>query len=639
MFDFVRKHTRLFQFALLILILPSFVLLGVEGYSRFIDGSNTAVGTVDGRKITQAEWDAAHRSQVERMRQQMPQIDAKLLDSPELKLEALNNLLRERVLFAAAQQQHLAVTDAVLEQAIKTDPQLAVLRGPDGKLNKAVLAAQGMTADMLVQRMRQDMLLNQVLGPVGQSGTAQQASAKLVFDALLQQREVQIKRFEPAAFAAQLAPTDAELETYYKDAKVSARFKTAESADIEYLVLELDALKSGVQVSADDVRKFYDENVSRYTMAEERRASHILINGGTNAQEKAKARERAQELLAQVRKNPASFAEVARKNSQDEGSAARGGDLDFFARGAMVKPFEDAAYALKTGEISELVESDFGFHIIQLTGVRGGEKRPFEAVRGEIEEEQRRQLAQKRYAELAEQFSNIVYEQSDSLQPAADKFKLTLQKASVQRQPAAGAQGPLASPKLLDAVFGAESLKSKRNTEAVETAPSQLVAARVVTHHPAVVPALAGVKDAVRQGWIAQRASELAKKAGEQALAQAQKGSEPAGLSEPQVLSRAKPGTVPPKVLEHLLRADAAKLPAYTGVEVDGAYVLARVNKLLPRDAAVVDDKRAAEQYAAASANAEAQAYFAAIKTSLKASIKPAAAATAAASASAASAP
>ncbi len=209
------------------------------------------------------------------------------------------------------------------------------------------------------------------------------------------------------------------------------QFRAPEQASIEYVVLDLDALKAGISVSEDDLRKYYDENAARYTAAEERRASHVLINAAKDAPaaERAKAKAKAEALLADVRKAPASFADVARKNSGDPGSAERGGDLDFFARGAMVKPFEDAAYSMKPGEISNVVESDFGYHIIRLNAVRGGDKKPFDAVRAEIEDEVRSQLAQKKYAEAAEQFTNTVYEQADSLQPLVDKFKLKKQNA------------------------------------------------------------------------------------------------------------------------------------------------------------------------------------------------------------------
>lgn len=624
MFDFVRKHNRLFQLMLLILILPAFVLVGVEGYSRFMDGSNAGVATVDGRKITQSEWDAAHRNQVDRLRSQMPNLDMKLVDTPEMRRESLDQLVRERVLLAAANGQHLNISDERLQQLFRTDPQFAFLRNPDGTVNKNLLLAQGMSSEMFVQRLRQDLTLRQVMLGVAGTAVAGKANAGVAFDALLQQREVQLQRFEAKDFLAQIKPSDADLEAFYKDPANNARFKLPETAQIEYVVLDLESLKGGVTVSEDELKKYYEENQARYTVAEERRASHILIKADkdTPAPERAKAKARAEELLAQARKNPAGFAELARKNSQDEGSATRGGDLDFFPRGAMVKPFEDAAYALKQGEISNVVESDFGYHVIQLTGVRGGDKKSFESVRADLEQEVRRQLAQKRYAELAEQFSNTVYEQSDSLKPAADKFKLAVQTAVVQRQPAPGATGPLASAKLLEAVFGNEALRNKRNTEAVETGPSQLASARVVEHKPARLPELADVKAEVRAQLMNKLAAEAAAKQGKERLAALQKSGEATGLEPAQLISRARPANLPPKVLNELLRADVSKLPAYVGVDSgEGVYVLARISKLLPRDPAVIDEQRATQQYAQAWAAAESLAYYNALKTHYKVKI------------------
>ncbi len=637
MFDFVRKHNRLFQLLLLILILPSFALVGIEGYTSFMDGANKSVATVAGQKITQAEWDAAQREQADRLRRQMPNVDPKLLDSPEARREALDGLVRERVLQAAAKDQHLFVSDERLQALFMNDPQFAFLRNPDGSLNKSLLAAQGMSSQMFVERLRQDLTLRQVSAGLMSSGLANSANAGVAFDALLQQREVQLQRFKAQDYAAAISPSDAELEAFYKDPKNAQQFQVAENAQIQYLVLDLEALKSGVSFSEEDLRKYYNENASRYTVAEERRASHILIKADKDSkpEERAKAKAKAEELLAQARKNPAQFAELARKNSQDEGSAVNGGDLDFFGRGAMVKPFEDAAYALKQGEISPLVESEFGYHIIQLTGVRGGEKKSFESLRAEIEAEVRKQLAQKRFTEVAEQFSNGVYEQSDSLQPVADKLKLSVLNATVQRKPAPGATGPLASPKLLEAVFSDDSLRNKRNTEAVEAAPNQLVAARVVQHNPAHLLPLAQVKDTVKTQLVRQLATAQAVKAGTARVAELQKAgvADATGLEAPVLVSRALPRDLSRKVLEGILSADVSKLPAVVGVDAgDGSFVLARINKVVARDPAVVDAKRAATQYAQAWSAVEAQAYSNALKTRYKAVVKaPAAAASSAA--------
>jgi len=635
MFEFVRAHTRLFQFLLLLVILPSFALVGMSSYTSMMDQANSTVATVDGGKITQPQLDAAERQQIERIRAQNPTVDPKLLDTPEMKRRVLDDLVRERLLQTAAEKDHLAISPERALLIIKTDPGFAAIYNPDGTVNKALLAAQGLTPGLLEQRVRQSMSQQQVLAGIGDTGIATNANAAVGFDALLQQREVQLQRFDPKDFAAKINPSDAEIEAFYKDSANAKLFEQAENAQIQYLVLDVNALKAGVTVSEDDLRNYYKENASRYNVAEERRASHILIKAdkSASAADKAKAKAKAEELLAQVRKNPGQFAELAKKNSQDEGSAVNGGDLDFFGRGAMVKPFEDAAYSLKQGEISNVVESDFGYHIIQLTGVRGGTQKSFEEVRPQIEEEVRKQLAQKRFTEMAEGFTNMVYEQPDSLQAAADKFKLPLQTATVARTPSLTASGPLASQKLLEAIFSNDTLRNKRNTEAVETAANQLVSARVTQYNPAQLQPLAQIKDRVRDLLVKKLAAAQAVKAGQERLAALQKGGDAAGLGEAQVVSRAKPQGLPPKVLDAILSADAAKLPANVGVDAgEGQYVVARIDKLLPRDPAVIEAKRATDQYAKAWSNAEAMAYYDALKTRFKVTVKaPAAAASAAA--------
>ncbi len=632
MFDFVRTHTRLFQGLLVLLIFPSFVFFGVQGYSSFTSESNAKVAQVDGRGITRVEWDAAHQRNVERLRQQMPGVDVKLLDTVEMRRETLDGIVRERVLLTAADQMNLGVSDERLQRVFITDPQFAALRNPDGSVNRDLLVAQGMSSEMFAQRLRQDMAMRQVLQGIGGTALAPKAVVDQALDPLLQRRQVQLQRFDAQAYRTKVNPTDADIEAYYKANE--ALFRAPEQARIEYLVLDQQALKQGVTVPEEDLRRYYAENASRYTAAEERRASHILIKADKDmaTAERKKARAKADALLEQLRKAPGQFAELAKKNSDDPGSAERGGDLDFFGRGAMVKPFEDAVFAMKPGEISNVVESDFGYHIIQLTAQRGGEKRSFDAVRPEIEDEVKKQLAQKRFAEVAEQFTNTVYEQSDSLQPAMDRLKLEKRTATVLRTPAPGATGALASAKFLEAVFGNDAVRNKRNTDAVEVGPNQLAAARVVEYTPARTLPLADVKERVRERLVSEQASALAKKDGQALLAQLQKG-DAAALPESAVIGRAAAQGVPRSVVDAVLGADAGKLPVPVGVDLgEQGYLVARVSQVLPRDPSLANEQNLQGQYVQAVANAEMQAYYAALKTRYKAEVKASAAADPAAS-------
>ncbi len=627
MFDFFRKHTWLLQIVLALVVLGFAGGAVYQGYGSFISDENTTVAQVDGKKITRNEWEIAQRDQIERVRRQMPTVDAKLFDTPEMKRQSLDAVVRERVMLAAAEKLHLTITDDRLQRLFATDPQLAFLRNRDGSVNKDALAAQGMSSEMFAQRLRQELSLRQVVQGVAGTATAPLASTNAALDAMFQQREIQVQQFATKDSLTKVTPTDAEIEKFYRDPVNAAQFMAPEVESIEYVVLDLDTLKKGVTVSDDDLRKYYEQNAKRYTTAEERRASHILmkVDAGASAADRAKAKAKAEALLAEVKKNPASFAEVARKNSDDPGSAEKGGDLDFFGReGLAAKPLEDAAFALRSDEIGNLVESEFGYHIVKLTGVRGGEKKPFESVKAELESEIKTQLAQKKFSEAAVEFTNTVYEQPDSLKPVVDKLKLELRTAlNVRRVPTADASGALANPKFLDALFGTDAVRNKRNTEAIEVAPSMLVSGRVLKYEAAHRLPLDEVKSQVRERLVVVQAAALTRTAGEARLAEL-RATPAITMSEAAVtVSRATPRDLPPKLIDAVLKAPIATLPAYLGVDLgDPGYAVVKIGKVLGRDPVTADATRAQSQYAQSWGDAESQAYYNALKSRFKVEIK-----------------
>ena len=624
MFDFVRQHTKIMMGLLFLLIIPSFVFFGLEGYTRMNEGGQV-VARVAGSEIKQAEWDFAHRNEVQRMLAQTPSLDPSLLDSPEAKYATLERLVRDRVLAVAADEAHLVTTDARLARALQEDPAIASLRKPDGSLDveryRLLVGAQGMTPEMFEANARRQISTRQVMAGVGESGFGVAAAADATFGAFLQRREVQVVQFPAGDFSAGLQPTEAELEAWYKGHV--EQFRAPEQAKIEYVVLDLDAAKKNIAVNEDDLKSFYAQNNAQLAGKEERRASHILVNApkSASADERAKAKARAEELLAEVRKNPGSFADVARKSSDDKGSAASGGDLDYLVRSAIDKPIADAIFGLaKKGDISDVVESDFGYHVIQLTDIRAPKVPSFAEMRTQLEGELRTQQAQRQFAETAETFTNTVYEQSDSLKPVADKLKLQIQTATVTPVPAAGATGPLANGRLLEAVFSADATQQKRNTEAIEIGTNQLVSARVVEHSPARTQALAEVKDQVRARWIAQRAAELAKQKGEAQLAEWKTQGDKAKLPAAVTIARDDTHQFPAKLIDAALRADPADLPTLLGVDLgEQGYAVVRVDKIAPSRALPAEaEQQVRQQYAQAWGAAEGVAYYNLLKERFK---------------------
>ena len=629
MFEAIRKHSKIVMFLLFLLVIPSFVLVGID--SNYFSEKSPVVARVDGHKITQADWDNAHREETDRIRAQSPNVDPKQLDTPQARYATLERLVRDRVFAAAAQSSHLITSDARLARALQDIPAIAALKRPDGSLDteayRSLVGAQGLTPEGFEANVRRELSVSQVMGGVMSTAFATDAAAKLAFDSLYQRREIQVARFNASDYAKQVNPTDADIEAFYK--ANAQRFQQQEQAAVEYVVLDLDSVRSGIRVNEDDLRTYYKENLTRLAAKEERRASHILINAAKDAPaaDRDQAKARAQELLAQVRKSPASFAEVAKKSSQDSGSAPAGGDLNFFGRGAMVKPFEDAVFAMKKGEISDVVESDFGYHIILLTDIKTPRQPSFEELRPSLEAELKQQQAQRKFAEVAEAFTNSVYEQPDSLKPVADSLKLKIQTAEgVTRVPGPGASGPLANPKFLEALFANDSVEGKRNTSAIEVGPSQLVAGRISTYTPTRTLALQEVSDRARLLLIAEKSAELARKDAEAKKAAWMGNAAPAaGLAPAVVVSRDQTQNLPRAVVDAALRASPDSLPSWVSADLGSqGTAVVKVLRIIPREG--VDAQQAAQQRQQLQqwwTTAEGFAYYEMLKERFKVQIKP----------------
>ena len=627
MFDFIRKHTKWTMALLFLLIVPSFILVGMDSSNRSGE-KGSVVARVDGTEITQPEWDRAHLKEVDRLRATMPTLDVKLLDSAEARYATLERMVRDRVAAVAADKLKLVISDQRLARELAGSTDIAALRRPDGTLDmeryRQLLSSQGMSPEMFEANIRTDLSNRQVLAGIGSSGLTSSPVSDLALNAYFEKREIQVARFNAAEYAAKLSPSDADLEKFYKANE--KLFQAPEHASIEYVLLDLEAVKAGITVNEADLKTYYEQNAQRLGSAEERRASHILITvpQGAPVAEREKAKAKAEELLALVKKSPETFADVARKSSQDPGSAPNGGDLDFFARGAMVKPFEEAAFSMKKGDISDVVTSDFGYHIIKLTDIKAPKQRSFEEMRPELVAELQKQQAQKKFSETAEAFSNGVYEQSDSLKPVAERLKLEIKTAvNVTRQPSAGTTGVLANPKFLNSLFSPDAIEKKRNTEALEVGPSQIASGRIVQHTPARTQPLAEVKNTVLMRWLAQRGAEEASKEGMAKLA-AWKAAPTAAVLSPAVLvSRQQTQQLPAQIIDTALRLDPGVLPVFAGVDLGAqGYAIVKVSKVVIRD---VPPEGAAtqerNQYTQWSTSAETMAYYNGLKERFQAQI------------------
>ncbi len=631
MFEYIRTHQKVMQLLLLLIIFPSFAFFGIESFTRS-RGSDNSVATVGSYSISQQEFDSAQRDQLDRLRQQYgQQIDSKMLNTPEAKQSILDELISRKVLAIEVVNNHLSVADQTLQQNILST---AGLTKPDGSFDtdryKSLLAVQGMTPSMYEQRLRQDLIVQQLLSTVEATSFIPKSVAERVAGIFEQEREVQLMDIKLIDYVTKVNVTDAMLKTYYE--KNTAEFEIPELVKAEYVVLNNEALAAQVTVSDAELQGYYEQNkTAKYATEEQRRASHILLNlkKDASAAEQKAVKVKAEALLLELRKKPESFAALAKANSQDPGSAERGGDLDFFGKGAMAKPFEDATFKLKVSEISDLVQTEYGFHIIQLTAVKAGAVKAFDEVKSQILVEVKKQKASKLYAEAAESFTNMVYEQSDSLKPVAEKLKLKIETVSGlnrQANPSLPASVPVNSTKFLNAIFSDDSLKKKRNTEAVEVAPATLIAGRILEYKAASKRPFDEVKAAIMAKVTQTEAASLVKKEGEAKLLALKAADSTVGFSDSKVISRLKNADVRGDAATLIMKADVQKLPAFVGLDVAGlGYSIYRISKV---NAGTPDQTRRAseqQQLTNAISQQDVYSYVEVLKQKAKVKISPSA--------------
>lgn len=609
MFDLIYRNKRIAQVVLAVIFLP-FALFGVERYFSSIGGGDY-VAKVGDYRITQQEFTQALREEQERMRRQMgDKFNPIIMEDPETRASVLDNLIKQRLLLIQAARAGLTASDSQLQKVISDFSAFQ----ENGKFSKAryetLLRNQGMSPLSFETKMRQDMVQGQ-LGSAFESEFVPQSVADRLISLSQQEREVSEHVNSIDQYVLQVKVSEDAAKNYYEEHH--NQFQMPEQMRAEYLVLSADNLVSQIKVGAEESRKYYNEHPTRF---QSRQASHILISVPPNAsaESKAQARATAEQLYQQAVKNPAEFAELAKKNSQDPGSASKGGDLGFISRGTTVKPFEDAVFQMKEGEIAGPVETQYGYHIIKLNAIK---QIGYEEAGSLIERELKEQQAVTKFNELAENFSSMVYEQPDSLKPAAQAFKLTIEQSPWLTRDSKDA-GLLSNDKLLKALFSDDAVKNKRNTEAIEAAPNTLVAARVLEYKAASLKPFEEARAEINRILLLQQASELAKKDGMANLELLRQGKDVnIAWNRPSMMSRqrASPG-LSAAALRAVFTTDVSKLPAYAGaVHPEGGYVLFKIIRV--QEADKLDDaqrKELIEQLRQLFAQEQFSAYLASLR-------------------------
>ncbi len=614
MLDAIRNHTQgWLAKAILALITIPFALFGIDSY--FNDaGSNVAIAKVNGEKISIQEYGNAIDNVRNRLQSEGQKVDAALLESAELKQSVLDGLIARRLVNDEIQKSKFKISNEQLSTYILGMPEFQ----QDGKfsedLYQKTLAQNKLTVSKFENDRRNELLTQQAREGLGLLVSVPKGVAEHALKFAYQQREVSFAEIKTAQFVSETNVTPAQVKAYYDQHK--DKFKVPEQVKLEFALLSAAGLVAQMQVTDAEVKQFYDENATKFQGDEQRQASHILIGFGVTAtaEEKAAAKDKAADILMQLKKQPSRFEELAMKNSQDPGSATKGGDLGSFGRGAMVKPFEDTVFAMKVDQISNLVESEFGYHIIKLNGITG-QSSSFESMKPQIKGELLFQKAQAKFAELADDFSNIVYEQSGSLKPAAEKFGLQIQTSPwMSREEGAKF---FKNDKLMSLVFANDVQKEKRNSEAVEVSPNNLVSARVLEYKPAAPRSFEEVKGGIEALLKLEQASKMTAKKGLDTLIKLKSGIAADDLEwiPPVTVDRKNAQGLTEPVMQQAFKIDTSKLPAYAGY-MDGnkAYTIMQVISI---DSAInADVKQAANDEFQAAVAAE---YMSAYGKSLKA--------------------
>lgn len=539
----------------------------------------------------------ARRNQLEQMqRSTMGRFDPEVLNNRLAREALLESLVDRRVMVDTATNERFSVSDTVLRNAIAGMPEFQEDGNFSAERYNQLLDSAGLSTRDFEQGQRGELALQRVLGPVGGSAVLPPSVLDRIHAALTEERTLRLQTFPVSEYQKDIAVSDADLQAWYEANKES--LTVADQVAAQYLLLdEAVAMKAVGEIAEADLQAYYEQNKARYVTAPRVNVSHIQISvaPGASQADRESAQAKAQALAERVQADPASFAELAREESQDVGTARDGGQLGWVTPGSWPQALEQAVFALQEGAVSSVVEGPGGFHIFLANQVEGEKGETFQEAREKVETEVRRQLASERFADIATRLTDLVYDNPSSLEPAAQELGLDLRTVTgVTREGLlgledAGDQAAAASadaavfedPRVRSTLFSSALLQDKANSGVIEISPDTLVVVRVAAFEAAHVPPIEQVKGRVESILALEQAADAAIEAGEQALAALRAADADAELPEtfglPMTLSRINDQGVAKSVLDAVFSVDSQTLPAYVGVPGPQGYVVARI--------------------------------------------------------------
>jgi len=548
------------------------VLLALTGFEAIFNSSGNArnAAEVNGEEISLDELNQAVNMQRRQLMQQLgSDFDASLFDDKLMRDSALGALIDRTLLLQGARDADFAFSQAALDQLILQTPEFAV----DGVFNAArfdqVIQQMGYTRMQFRQLLEQEMLIGQLRAGISGSGFV--TDQQIERFAQLERQTRDFASITVAADGSAVQVSDEEARQYYE--ANTERFRSPEQVVLEYVELNKEAYFDEVDASEEELQALYRQQIGN--LAEQRRAAHILIevDGTSDAEAKAQLEEIAAQLAA-----GGDFATLAKEHSDDPGSANEGGDLGYAGPGVYDPAFEDALYALKEGQVSAPVRSEFGWHLIKLLGVQSPEVPSFESMKPELERELKTQQVEQRFVEVTKQLEDLAFESSDLGQPAQE-LGLTVKTTELFGRE--GGEGIAANRQVIQAAFSDEVLMDRANSSVIELDPDTVVAVRIKQHLEPEVQAFETVRDGIFEQLQHSKAAEQARSEGEKLLATLREGGEVEGQWQSvEAATRGQDG-VAPAVLQTVFRMPKpeGESSTFSGVTLaSGDYVVIRLN-------------------------------------------------------------
>lgn len=576
-----------------LLIVP-FALWGINEYVD--NGGKLVAATVNDTEISQREFQQAFYDQRARMQQMLgDQYDSQLFD-PQIKQRVISELVDRELLLQHADDMGLRVGDQTVVATIQSIDAFREDGAFSTTLYQQQMQMQGQSPTAFERRVKRMMIAGQLPDGLASSTFVTDAELDAVIKLEQQKRDFKYFVLNTKNFQNESLADEAAIKDYYQ--KHAARFMTTEKVQVEYVELSAAALKSDDVPSEEDLRDFYDSNKNQFSVEEERQASHILIQLDEDADEAAitAARKTAEAVVARLKAGE-SFETLAKENSDDPGSADMGGDLGYFGRGIMEPDFEEAAFTLKQGEVSDPILTSFGYHIIKVTGVRAEESKSFTDVRGEILAQFQTDAAEREYFDLAEKLTNQAYEMPDSLSEVADTLGLELKQSPFFGR--RGATGVFANPRVVTAAYSDDVLKQGFNSEPLEIDENHVVVLRLLEHQKADQRPLSEVRTQVKDLLIREKARDAVKVAGEQSLQQLKSGESADVVSKALAVDWVVVGAIMRDTKDHdaaitqqafrLTRPSSPDSPIYGGVVLaSGDYAVIQLSSVVDGDPVTV---------------------------------------------------